>query len=379
MKISVTDGKIAGMPLKYAAVILVIVAVVIVKVLWKGPVPVSIEEIERRDGIAVAVEHPVRMDFAENLFCDGEIGSTKRYMLRAGIGEVVEKIHVDRGDIVRKNQLIIEFRRKKAKAVLLAAKVAHEEAARNYNRYKSLHEKGGVAVSAVEAMRTTMASAAAVLEQARSGIGFVEVRAPAGIGDEGSVLVEKRFVDPGEYKGIGDELMSLVDLAVLELRASVPEADVRFAAPGGKIQFLLEGDAVWRDAVIGRVSPTSTGANRFFDVFAGITNVKENGVWRMRPGIYAEVRIPKSISKNALAVNASAVNVGETGSFVFISSPLKGGRNRAQKIDVVTGLRSGGMIQIAGGALKETDLVISNPRRAIHADVLVNIVEGGGE
>ena len=118
----------------------------------------------------------------------------------------------------------------------------------------------------VEAKRTAMETAAAALNRAESQLKVAEIRAPAGDTEEdrrGRVQVEARFVDPGEHKGKGKELITLVDLSTVEVRAMVPEGGVRFAEVGKEIELRLEDEKRWRAAVVTRVGPSTDHPNSF--------------------------------------------------------------------------------------------------------------------
>lgn len=354
-------------------VIVILTAVIVIRMARKGTGAVSIEEIERRDGVAVAVENPVRMDFTDYVYCDGEVDVSARYALRSSIDEIVEAVHVDVGDIVKEGQILVEFRSGDIRADISAKRAAHDEAKRNYERYKVLLDKGGVSKNMVEAKRTASESAAAALRRAESKMEFAQVRAPMGdvpIDDEGSVQVEARFVDPGEHKGKGKELITLVDLSTAEIRAMVPEGGVRSAKVGGEIEFRLEDEKAWRTAVVTRVGPSTKDSNRFFDVFVRLDNERTDSGWVMRPGMYAQVRIPRAVHGNALAVRSGAIRRRGARRSVFVVKALQ-----TQRIDVETGLTSGGYIQLKGDAIGDDDTIVSNPRGNLRDGTKVRIVE----
>ncbi len=94
-----------------AVLVLGLAAVIVTRMVRRKARAVSIEEIELQEGVAVAVERPVRMDFTDYLYCDGEVDVSTRYVLRSGIDDVVETVHVDVGDIVEKGQILVEFRK----------------------------------------------------------------------------------------------------------------------------------------------------------------------------------------------------------------------------------------------------------------------------
>jgi len=353
----------------------------------------------------VRLEKPVRRDFTEYLYCDGDVHTPVRSMLRAKINETIEAVYVDVGDAVQKDQLLVKFRSTDIEAEIAARQAAYDEAKNNYQRYVQLLEKGVVSRDVVEARRTLMEAMSALLRRKQSEMKFTDIRAPIGnpAGEQdGRIRVETRYVEPGEYRSSGKELLTLVDLGEIEIRARVPETGVRCCAVEGKIDFRLEGEKTWRTGAIGRISPSTDNPNRFFEVFIETQNEKHNGAWLMRRGMYAEVRIPLREVKGGLAVSASALKRGAEERYVYVArsqtetvtvvegnqDKKRGGLGarietvrarlgkkqevktttkeeevwRAHRMDLATGLRSGGYVQIEEGVVADDDLIVSTPR-----------------
>jgi RND family efflux transporter MFP subunit len=370
----------------------------------------SIEQIEREEGVAVRLTSPVRRNFTEYMYCDGEIHAPVRALLRAQVDERVEDVLVDVGDGVTMGQLLVKFRTSDIEARIAAYEAAYEEAKNNYERYRVLLEKGVVSQDMVEARRTVMETTAAALKASRSALEFTEVRAPIGTPPgtkEKRVIVQERKVEPGEYKRSGDVLISLVDLSRVEVTAYVPETGVRYCSAGAGLDFRLEGEDRWRTGVINRISPATEDINRFFRVYANVQNEQNNGEWFMRPGMYAEIRIPLRLAENSLAVPAESVRSIGGAQYVYvvasrvedvkvaIEAPARGMLGnifrrgnvehkfttekqeviRAHKVKVQTGQRVDGFVQIIGDSLAETDKLVSSPRDDMRDGIRVKIVE----
>jgi len=286
-------------------VILGVIATVGAGVLYKlgAPPPdlVSIEQLQLSDGIPVEVTHPVRMDFTDYLHCDGEVDEDVRAVLRAKIEEVVEAVHVRTGDRVSAGQLLVEFRTTDLDAAIASAEAAYQEASNNYERFRNLVEQQVVSPDRLEQARTSMENAATALRLARSRRAFAEIRSPI----EG--VVSERFVEPGEFASIGKELMTIVDLSTVEVRALVPEEHVPAIAVGQKAEFQLESGPQWFEGTVSRISPSTDDPNRFFDVFLSVENRRHDGRWLMRPGMYADVRFVKARYEDALALPAETI------------------------------------------------------------------------
>jgi RND family efflux transporter MFP subunit len=391
---------------------------------------VSIEKIHAEQGIPVEAVHPARREFRDYFYCDGRVVADVRAMLRAKVDEVVEAVHARVGEPVQKGQVLVEFRRTDLEASVQAARTAYEEAENNYERYAKLREDGVISQDLLEQYRTRRDNLAAALETARSRLQFAEVASPI------DGVVEERWVEPGEYKGVGKELMSIVDLSTVEVAALVPEEQMLHVSVGMEGEFLLEAEEEWLKGAVGRIAPSTTDPNRFFDVYLKVSNRPVGGGWLMRPGMYAEARFLRGKPVSALAVPDNAVVLEDDSQIIYVversveqvkveapanraeeqeqdggllarlargAGRIRGfarrlGPNsapaapqeatqetfeevelqRARRREATVGLTEEGFVQLRGDSFSADELVIVNPREAIADGVRVEVVEGEG-
>ncbi|MFW5922886.1 MAG: efflux RND transporter periplasmic adaptor subunit, partial [Planctomycetota bacterium] len=254
----------------------------------------SIEEIEHRDGKAVAATDVQRRDFASYIRADGTVRAPERYVLRSNISEKVQRVPVDVGDAVEPGEILVQLRKDDIKSEIEAASTRFKEARKNYERYTNLLERGVVSADTVEARRTAMKEARSDLTRANSRMKFTTIRAPekSNLNYNGdNVMVTHRHVDPGEFKGSGEPLVTLADMSRMEIKATVPQQAMKYLSRGEEMNFRLEGEDEWQRAPIRRISPGTEDPHRFFRVYAATDNDGNRGEWRIRPGMYAEVRL----------------------------------------------------------------------------------------
>ena len=393
-------------------------ALLVLQAMRQAEEQTSIEEIQQEKGITVKVARPSRMDFVEYLMCDGVGDADNRTMLRAQVGEIVEAVHAKVGERVKKDQLLVEFRTEDLEASLEAAKTAYEEAENNYKRYRSLHEKGHVTAQALEQRRTALNQAEAALRQARSRMTFAKVYSPL------DGIVEGRFVEPGEFKGIGKQLLQIVDLSDVLVKARVPEDFVSRLQAGDEGEYRLEGRESWDEATIVRISPSTMNPNRFFDVYMRPEGQNKSSSARIRPGMYSEVRFARRRVESALSIPRNSVRTSgqdnyvlkvvsglekvpvqtETpesqkektliewvrialGKYIPRIAPEKPETRkkpetrqekvlRVRRVPVELGLRGNGSVQVASGSLTADDRVILNPVDDLTDGDKVRIEEG---
>ncbi len=385
----------------------------------------SIEKIHETEGMPVDVVQTQRADFTDYLNCDGDVTAYVRSVLRAKIAEVVEEVEVRAGESVSEGQVLVEFRTTDLEESVRAAQAAYDEAKNNYDRFVSLLEEEVISEDRLEQMKTAMESAAAALSAAQSRRGFAEVRSPI------DGVVENRYVEPGEFKGLGDELLTIVDLETVEVRALVPEGDVDLLYPGKAGWVRVDPDGEWLEGKVERISPSTTDPNRFFDVHVRIANRKTpEGTWLMRPGMYADVRFVRGTVPNALAVPDKCIRFEGNTRVIYVvregtarvpvqqaqpASPQKedaedsfearmargwaklrsgvqgdkageaGGEEgdyemvpvlRAHRLTVQEGLRREGLVQLPDADLSDGDRVVVNPADRLRDGAVVKIRKG---
>jgi membrane fusion protein (multidrug efflux system) len=387
---------------------------------------VSIEQIHAREGVPVEVTTPVLAEATSYSYCDGSVVAYERALLRAKVAEIVQAVHVRVGEPVEQGQVLIEMRTADLDAEVQAAQAAALEAENNYARYAKLAEQGVVSADRLEQARTRRDAAASQLRSAESRLKYARLASPIG------GIVEMRCVEPGEYAGVGDELLSVVDLRTVEVAALVPEQDMAHVAVGMEAQFQREADAQWHEAAVSRVSPSTTDPNRFFDVFLKVDNPRTDGGWLLLPGMYVEVRFARSGSGRARpAVPDSALVLEGTAEAVYVvaestaqvtvdnpgtastaeqeagvrarlsrglakvgallprrpgpdEAPSEAPRReatvlRARRLVVHQDVRERDLVWLAGDPVSPGDRVIVNPRDAIRDGTVVQIAAGGGE
>jgi RND family efflux transporter MFP subunit len=276
---------------------------------------VSIEKIQDDSGIPIKVVSPVPVQFTDYFYCDGDVVADIRTVIRAKVSEIVEAVHVKVGEPVHKGQVLVEFRQSDVEAEIQAAESAYAEAQNNYKRYVQLAEGGVIPDDQLEGRRTRLDAMASQLAAARSRLAFCQPTSPI------DGIVEKRGVEPGEYKGIGDELIAIVDLGTVEVAAFVSEEDISHVSVGTQAEFQLEAEEQWRTGTVARISPSTIDPNRFFDIFLRVANTKGDGSWLMRPGMYAEVRFRRAHPLVEPAIPDSCLVLEGTSQVVYLAEP----------------------------------------------------------
>ncbi|HEX6944655.1 MAG TPA: efflux RND transporter periplasmic adaptor subunit [Casimicrobiaceae bacterium] len=178
---------------------------------------------------------------------------------------------------------------------LLAEKFISQNA---YDGSQSSHD---VAVGNVK-------SAEAQVRLAQNALKDATVTAPiAGV-------VAKRHVQAGDKVAVESPLLTVVDLAELELAALVPASDVPELATGMPVELAVDGFGERRfRGIIGRINPSAEPGTRAFHVYVSLPNPDA----ALRSGMFATGRIALASSAPTPALPLAALRTEAGQSFVW--------------------------------------------------------------
>jgi len=178
--------------------------------------------------------------------------------------------------------------------------------------------------------------------------------------------VQERKANAGEYLTAGTPVLSLVKLNPIRLRLEIPEREARALHRGLPVSVHAEGESTSWTGFVARVSPALQEVNRSLIVEAEIANPKG----ALRPGSFVKAEIDAGSGGAVLVVPASAVTV-----FAGIEKVVTIREDRALEKAVVTGRRSGDLVEIASG-ISEGDAVVDRPGN-LATGMLVSANAGG--
>lgn len=347
--------------------VLSLLAVVAAAALWWWLVPASRPAAGPESAASRLVAKAERRDIESAVVASGFVRPVVSSEIKAEVSGKIARIHVDIGQSVRKDDLLVELdptlaradRDESARNVQLQ-RLNVEKLARDRARTEALRAKEFVsakemedAVTAHEVGKLQLEVAQSRLEKAEENLRKVSIRAPHDgvVSDlgvlEGQIAVGAQSINSGTLLMKVSAIDPLrVDINLNEFDATRIElgrdATVTFdSMPGvrreGKVTFLAPfGTADAKDKEV-RVFPCQIG----FGSGGGV-----------RPGISANARILIATAKAVVAVPVSAVFIEDSGRFVYVRGP----RGEWQRRPIEAGLSDAGWTEVAQG-LAEGDVV----------------------
>ena len=288
----------------------------------------------------------------------GSVQAVSQATVRAKLSAEIKRVLVREGDRVTAGQAIAEFdtahlraQMAERKATLESSRAQLAMADRTRQANAQLVKQNFIsqnafdtADSAHQVQLAAVATAQAQLELVQLSMTDAVVRAPI------SGTVSKRHVQPGEKVSFDAPLLSIVDLAQLEVQAQVPISDVTQIRKGMPTHVDVEGvDGRKFEGRVERINPSAEPGTRTINIYVSLAN--EDSL--LKTGMFARVLLTISPEVEVPALPLSAVRTDAAQPFVWVVSDEKLARrsivtgkrdDRAQWVEVTSGLAPGEVV-----------------------------------
>jgi len=234
------------------------------------------------------------------------------------VSGIVSKLYVDYNSLVKKGQIIAELDKTNltselntAKANLSSAQSSLDYELNNYNRYKTLYEKGLVSADEFETAKLSylrakeqVTTARENVQKAQTNLGYATITSPI----DGVVL--SKAVEEGQTVASSfstPELFIIAqDLTNMRVIADIDEADIGGVKEGQRVSFTV--DAFPDDHFEGMVTQVRQQATTSSNVvtYEVVISAPNNDL-KLKPGLTANVTIFTLEKNNVLLVPAKAL------------------------------------------------------------------------
>ena len=260
----------------------------------------------------------LKQDIQTSITATGTIEPVTSVTVGTQVSGIVAKLYVDYNSVVKKGQVIAELDKinliselNRAKADLASAQSTLNYETANYNRYKTLYEKGLVSANDYEnarltydKARQTVASSKENVMKAQTNLGYATITSPI----DGVVL--SKSVEEGQTVAASfntPELFTIAkDLTDMRVIADIDEADIGGVKEGQRVSFTV--DAFPDDKFDGEVTQVRQQATTESNVVTyEVVISAPNKDLKLKPGLTANVTIFTLEKNNVLAAPAKAL------------------------------------------------------------------------
>ena len=295
------------------------------------------------------------------------------------VSGIVSKLYVDYNSIVKKGQVIAELDKtnliselNRAKADLTSAQSTLNYETANFQRFKTLYDKGLVSANdyesarlSFEKARQTVASSRENVQKAQTNLGYATITSPI----DGVVL--SKSVEEGQTVAASfntPELFTIAqDLTDMRVIANIDEADIGGVKEGQRVSFTV--DAFPDDHFSGEVTQVRQQATTQSNVVTyEVVISAPNKDLKLKPGLTANVTIFTMEKNDVLAAPAKALRFTPNEALLKkgqkiedVEAPekvwtLEGDVFKAHKVE--TGLTNGMLTEIVSGINEGTEVLV---------------------
>lgn len=320
-----------------------------------------------------------KQNISTSITATGTIEPVTSVTVGTQVSGIVSKLYVDYNSVVKKGQIIAELDKTNliselntAKANLSSAQSTLNYELANYNRYKTLYDKGLVSADEYEnaklsydKARQSVSTSRESVQKAQTNLGYATITSPI----DGVVL--SKAVEEGQTVAASfntPELFTIAkDLTDMRVIANIDEADIGGVKEGQRVSFTV--DAFPDDSFEGEVTQVRQQATTESNVvtYEVVISARNNDL-KLKPGLTANVTIYTLEKNGVMAVPSKALRF--TPNEVLLTKgqhiedcegdhkvwTMEGNTFKAHKVEV--GTTNGVLTEITGGIKEGTEVLV---------------------
>ena len=334
---------------------------------------------KKEEKVSFETAKVARQDISTSITATGTIEPVTSVTVGTQVSGIVSKLYVDYNSVVKKGQVIAELDKTNliselntAKANLSSAQSSLNYEQANYNRYKTLYDKGLVSANDFESARLSYDKARQQVntsresvQKAQTNLGYATITSPI----DGVVL--SKSVEEGQTVAASfntPELFTIAqDLTDMRVIADIDEADIGGVKEGQRVSFTV--DAFPDDHFEGKVTQVRQQATTESNVVTyEVVISARNDDLKLKPGLTANVTIYTLEKNGVLAApskalrfmpNEALLQKGQQIEDVEAQQKvwtLEGNTFKAHKVE--TGTTNGMLTEIISGISEGTEVLV---------------------
>ncbi len=298
-------------------------------------VPVSVEEIT-----STAIRNDVSVS--------GNIEGNTTVRLGFLVGGKVNLITAREGQTIKKGQLLGSLDPISYSLARQLAEVQVNAVTDEYNRLKTLHEKGSVTDSDFSKVSFSLQQAQLQLQLQQKNETDCKLYTPIG-----GVLL-KKMTETGEMVGVGMPAFVVSDISKVKVLAYIPEGELHYIRIGQSATITI---SALDKTFTGKVMEVGSAADPSTRAFTIKIEVNNPGLI-IRPGMIAEAKIGVDTTSEAVLLSAEAINHDlNNQTYVYVVDKARNkafrrevsiGKMIENKIEIIKGLSKGDLVVVAG-------------------------------
>jgi len=297
-----------------------------------------------RRAVPVVIGPVEQRAFVDRIEALGTARANESIVVSAQVTETVKRVAFEAGAVAEEGDVLVELTSREESAQLREARANYEEAVRQYERAARLRRDGTVSQAQLDTRTTERDAAEARLAELQARLRDRLIRAPfAGV-------LGMRAVSPGTLVQPGDPITTLDDIDLIKVDFSVPERFLSVIRPGLTVEATTAAYPDRRfEGVVRAVDTRLDAETRSVRMRADLPNAGH----ALRPGMLMAIALSANERRAYAVPEESIVPLGEK-NFVFVV----GTEGRAERLELDTGRRTGGHVEVLAGLSGDEKIVI---------------------
>lgn len=252
------------------------------------------------------------------------------------------------GDRVNKGQTIIAFRNEEYvnNIALEAVKLNLEIADQEYEKQKSLYEKGGVTLRELRNSEVSKTNARYNFDNAEIQLSKMNITAPFS-----GVIVELPYYTNGVRVSSGSHMLTLMSYSKMYMSINLPEKNMDDLKPGQNV--LVTNYTLPEDTISGKITELSPAISSETRTFSGKIEI-DNPDLKLRPGMFVKADIITARKDSTVVIPKDVILTGGRGKYVFIVGRNSAAVNRT----ITTGIENQNSVEVLEGLQVNDRLII---------------------
>ena len=307
-----------------------------------------------RDPVVLQTLEPIT--FKHFFEASGSVEAVNEAFISPEVNGQITAIYVQEGDRVRKGQLLARLNTDVTEKTIAELKTSLTLATEVFERQERLwNQQIGSELQYLEA-RNSKQNLENRLETIQAQLDMSVINAPI------DGIVEKVNQKKGELSGPGMQLIQLVDLSELFVRADISESFLPSIKSGDEVNLRIPSYPDYEKTMkINRVGNVINKNNRTFEVELRFENTDE----MLKPNMIAIIRVNDFTANNSLVVPSKVIKEDLNGRYIYVAAKeenelvarkryIEVGRTFGSETRVTKGLEAGDQI-ITEGFSRVTD------------------------
>ena len=304
-------------------------------------VPVSVENVKRQS-IQQFINTTGTAKAGSETVLNSEITGDYQLLINPKTGKEFQL-----GDRVEKGQEIIHIEDDEyLNGIAIESKKLNLEiSSQEYEKQKSLYDKGGVTLRELRNSELSSTNAKYDFESAEIRLAKMEVVAPFS-----GIIVELPYYTEGVKIAANQPMVGLMSYGKMYIEINLPEKNLTEIKLGQEV--IITNYTLSEDTIRGVVSELSPIISTETRTFAGKLQISNSNL-KLRPGMFVKANIITAQKDSAIVISKKIIMSGNRGKYVFVV-----GRNSsADDRRITTGIDNQDYIEILEG-LKPNDRLI---------------------